>query len=151
VVRILVEPFVMNWRKIVLAVLVGCTVFTACEKAKSASDDVPNVVTADIQVGIEKHIEEQTKLGDGYFKMLFNDERLNLKLVRVHTEYLANLGPQRHFACVDLASTDGFVYDVDFFLSGDPGRPMVSLYICGNRNRIKLGIVFLRIMLHQNF
>ena len=70
----LVEPFVMNWRKIILAVLVGCTVFTACEKAKSASDDVPNVVTADIQVGIEKHIEEQTKLGDGYFKMLFNDE-----------------------------------------------------------------------------
>ena len=92
-VRILVEPFAMNWRKIILAALVVCTVFTACEKVKSASDDVPNIVTADIQVGIEKYIEEQTKLGDGYFKMSFKDQRLNLKLVRVHTEYLANLGP----------------------------------------------------------
>ncbi|MBT4368969.1 MAG: hypothetical protein HOD18_00310, partial [Candidatus Marinimicrobia bacterium] len=61
----------MNWRKIILAAFVGCIVFTACEKAQSASDDVPNVVTADIQVGIEKHIEEQTKLGDGYFKISF--------------------------------------------------------------------------------
>ena len=125
-VRILVGPFAMNWRKIILAALVVCTVFTACEKVKSASDDVPNIVTADIQVGIEKYIEEQTKLGDGYFKMSFKDQRLNLKLVRVHTEYLANLGPQRHFACVDLASTDGFVYDVDFFLSGDPGDMTIT-------------------------
>ena len=68
-VRTLVEPFATNWLKITLAALVVCTVFTACEKAQSASDDVPNVVTADIQVGIEKHIEEQTKLGDGYFKI----------------------------------------------------------------------------------
>ena len=68
-VRILGEMFAMNWLKIILAALVVCTVFTACEKAQSASDDVPNVVTADIQVGIEKHIEEQTKLGEGYFKM----------------------------------------------------------------------------------
>jgi hypothetical protein len=51
---------------------------------------------------------------------------MKLKLVRVHTEYLANLGPRRHFACVDLASTDGNVYDVDFFLSGDPGNMTVT-------------------------
>ena len=44
-----------------------------------------------------------------------------MKLVRVHTEYLSNLGPKRHFACVDLADISGDVYDVDFFLSGDPG------------------------------
>jgi len=126
VVRDQVRPFAMNWRKIILATLISCIVFTACQKAKSASNNVPNVVTADIQMGIEKHIEEQTKLGDGYFKLLFDNNELNLKLVRVHTEYLANLGPQRHFACVDLASTDGFVYDVDFFLSGNPGDMTIT-------------------------
>jgi transglutaminase-like putative cysteine protease len=51
---------------------------------------------------------------------------MRLKLVRVHTEYLANLGPRRHFACVDLANIDGNVYDVDFFLVGDPGAMTVT-------------------------
>ena len=109
-----------------LAAVVICTVLVGCHKEKSFSEKVSNVVTADIQAGIEKHIEEQTKLGDGYFKMAFKDEELNLKLVRVHTEYLANLAPLQHFACVDLASTDGHVYDVDFFLSGDVGEMTVT-------------------------
>ena len=47
-------------------------------------------------------------------------------LICVHLEYLANLGPRRHFACVDLASTDGDVYDVDFFLAGEPGAMTVT-------------------------
>ena len=59
-VRDQVRPLAMNWRKIILAALISCTVFNACQKAKSASNNVPNVVTADIQMGIEKHIEEQT-------------------------------------------------------------------------------------------
>ena len=49
--------------------------------------------TADIQAGIERHIEEQARLGGGYFRLPFKDRELRLKLVRVHTEYLANLGP----------------------------------------------------------
>ena len=87
---------------------------------------VPNVVTADIQAGIEKHIDEQTRLGDGFFNLPYDDGDLRLKLVRVHTEYLSNLGPRRHFACVDMATTDGDVYDVDFFLVGDPGAMAVT-------------------------
>ena len=87
---------------------------------------VPNVVTADIQAGIEKHLDEQTRIGGGYFKLMFDQKQLQLKLVRVHLEYLANLGPRRHFACVDLAGTDGEVYDVDFFLAGDPGAMTVT-------------------------
>lgn len=87
---------------------------------------VPNVVTADIQAGIEKHVEEQILLGNGYFTLAFKDKNLRLKLVRVHTEYLSNLGPRRHFACVDLADMSGDVYDVDFFLSGDPGAMTVT-------------------------
>jgi transglutaminase-like putative cysteine protease len=84
------------------------------------------VVTADIQAGIEKYIDEQTNLGGGYFWLPYEGDALRLKLVRVHTEYLANLGPRRHFACVDLANVDGNVYDVDFFLAGDPGSMSVT-------------------------
>ncbi len=91
-----------------------------------APQPVPHVVTADIQAGIERHIEEQTRLGGGYFTIEFEGRALRMKLVRVHTEYLANLGPRRHFACVDLASTDGEVFDVDFFLAGDPGDMTVT-------------------------
>jgi transglutaminase-like putative cysteine protease len=96
------------------------------EKGQSAPETIPNVVTRDIQEGIEKHIEEQTRLGDGFFTICHDDRQLQLKLVRVHTEYLATLGPRRHFACVDLASIDGDVYDVDFFLAGDPGAMIVT-------------------------
>ncbi len=112
------------------AALVVCTLFAGCNKSRDTAQDstepVPNVVTQDIQDGIEKHIEEQTLVGEGYFNIPYGEGQLRLKLVRVHTEYLANLGPRSHFACVDLASTDGNVYDVDFFISGDPGAMTVT-------------------------
>lgn len=87
---------------------------------------VPTTVTADIQAGIEKHVEDQVRLGGGHFLLVHGDRTLRLNLVRVHTEYLANLGPRRHFACVDLVDTIGDVYDVDFFLAGDPGDMTVT-------------------------
>jgi len=118
----------MNWRKAVPIALLVCTVFFVCVTTRSAEHDAdrPKRVTADIQEGIERHISEQTRLGGGYFNLPFEGGQLRLKLVRVHTEYLANLGPRRHFACVDLASADGDVYDVDFFMSGDPGQMVVT-------------------------
>lgn len=93
---------------------------------RTAPEPVPHVVTADIQAGIEAHIRQRSSLGGGYFSLPFQDQELRLRLVRVHTEYLANLGPRRHFACVDLANVDGNVYDVDFFLEGDPGSMSVT-------------------------
>ncbi|MFA5110512.1 MAG: transglutaminase domain-containing protein [Desulfobaccales bacterium] len=85
-----------------------------------------SVPTAEIQAGIEKHIEAQVRLGGGYFRLPFGNKELRLKLVRVHTEYLSNLGPGRYFACVDLADIGGDVYDVDFFLAGDPAAMQVT-------------------------
>ena len=114
---------------IILAVFI---VSTACiregsaETADKAAASSPAVVTADIQVGIERHIEKQVQLGKGYFRLPFKERELKLKLVKVHVEYLANLGPGRHFACVDLADVSGDVYDVDFFLSGVPGPMIVT-------------------------
>ncbi len=87
---------------------------------------VPTIVTGDIQAGIEKHIAEQVKSGGGYFTVPFEGRELKLKLVRVHVEYLASLAPQSHFACVDMASSDGQFYDIDFFLKGDPGAMTVT-------------------------
>ncbi|MHC4708089.1 MAG: transglutaminase-like domain-containing protein [Planctomycetota bacterium] len=120
----------MSWHKATPAAIAVCILLAGCNKSPDekhrSSDSVPNVVTEDIQRGIEKHIEEQTRLGQGYFTIPFEGRQLRLKLVRVHTEYLANLGPRRHFACVDLASIDGDVYDVDFFLAGDPNAMTVT-------------------------
>ncbi|MHC4743190.1 MAG: transglutaminase-like domain-containing protein [Planctomycetota bacterium] len=120
----------MNRGKTIPAAVAVLILFLGCrasrDEEQSSYDQVPHLVTQDIQDGIEEHIAEQTRLGGGYFHLPFEDEELRLKLVKVHTEYLANLGPRRHFACVDLASTEGNVYDVDFFLSGDPGEMTVT-------------------------
>lgn len=120
----------MNRRTIIAATLFVCAAFAGCEKLHSqqheSANAAPNAVTEDIQAGIEKHIEEQTRAGDGYYNLPFEGSPLRLKLVRVHTEYLSNLGPRRHFACVDLVDVSGDVYDVDFFLSGDPGAMTVT-------------------------
>ena len=109
----------MKRQFIVLVGIAFLMSFFSCNQNNSSEELVLNTVTEKIQAGIEKHIEEMAEKGKGYFHLPFNDQILKLKLVRVHTEYLANLGPNEHFACVDLASTDGFVYDVDFFLSGE--------------------------------
>ena len=74
-------------------------------------ETIPNVVTTDIKAGIERHIRELSESNDGFFPITFEDKEMKLKLVRVHMEYFANLGPRRHFACVDLASEDGNVYE----------------------------------------
>ncbi len=109
-------------RTIVAAMLVSAPAIHAAEQP----EPIPHVVTADIQAGIERHIEEQTRRDGGFLTIPFEGKELRLKLVRVHTEYLANLGPRRHFACVDLVDTEGDVYDVDFFLAGDPGSMTVT-------------------------
>ena len=125
----------MSWQAIISAAAVVCLVCAGCGQkegqngqdaqttsAPAASDKV----TADIQTGIEQHIEKQVRLGGGYFHLPFRDKQLRLKLVRVHTEYLSKLGPDRYFACVDLADISGDVYDVDFFLAGKPGAMKVT-------------------------
>ena len=109
---------------IIAATLVGAQFMLTA--APPDDEPIPDVVTADIQAGIEQHIEEQARLGDGFYEIQHEGEELRLKLVRVHTAYLANLGPRRHFACVDLVDTEGDVYDIDFFLAGDPGAMTVT-------------------------
>ena len=113
-----------------LLAVAACLALAGCSEGlrdeQYATGPASNVVTEDIQAGIEKHIEQRTHAGGGYFRLAEGERNLSLKLVRVHTEYLANLGPRRHFACVDLVDTAGDVYDVDFFLAGDSGAMRVT-------------------------
>lgn len=88
--------------------------------------NLPSSSIADIEAGIKSYIADKTKEAGGYFHIKDGEHNLRLKLVRVHTEYLSNLGPQRHFACVDLADEKGDVYDVDFFLEGKPGKMTIT-------------------------
>ena len=112
----------------IIVLLISCKeIEEKHEKASSmATPDIPKVVTADIEAGIKANIAKKVEEGNGYFHLKLEDKELRLKLVRVHTEYLSNLGPRRHFACVDLADISGDVYDVDFFLEGDPGSMTVT-------------------------
>ena len=101
----------------------------ACQGKKS-KEEVSNiqkrVSIAEIEAGIKAYIDAETADNDGYFLINKENKKLRLKLVRVHTEYLSNLGPSKHFACVDLADEKGDVYDVDFFLEGEPGAMKVT-------------------------
>lgn len=113
---------------LLIALIIGCEAGTKKKKEETTQVDthIPKVVTADIEAGIKANIDKKVSEGGGYFHMDTEEGELRLQLVRVHTEYLSNLGPRRHFACVDLADISGDVYDVDFFLDGDPGNMDVT-------------------------
>jgi transglutaminase-like putative cysteine protease len=80
--------------------------------------EVPNLVTSDLEAAIRRHIDATCAANAGLFPIPHEGGELKLKLVRVHTEYLATVGEDLHFACVDLATREGDVYDVDFFMRG---------------------------------
>jgi len=93
---------------LMLALMVACNSSSKKkeEEKKLVHKNVPKVVTADIEDGIKANIAKRVEEGGGYFNMDTDGKELRLKLVRVHTEFLSNLGPRRHFACVDLADVD---------------------------------------------
>ncbi|WP_375581455.1 hypothetical protein ABWH96_10770 [Marivirga tractuosa] len=61
------------------------------------SKPIPKVDIADIETGIKNYIDNKTKEADGYFHVKDENKELRLKLVRVHTEYLSNLGSESSF------------------------------------------------------
>ncbi len=122
--RVLITKGVIHFCVLWFVITGGASNSFSSEKESSGS--FPIVITADIQAGIESYIKEKTIKDGGYFNLQFKGKELKLKLVKVHTEYLANLGPGRHFACIDLADISGDVYDVDFYLEGDPGSMTVT-------------------------
>lgn len=104
----------------ILASLLGLTIVS------TALADEQSVSIEQIAAAIEKHIAEKAEAGGGYLRLAHNGKELKLKLIRVHMEYLADLGGGAQFACVDLFDVAGDVYDVDFFLKGVPGDMTVT-------------------------
>lgn len=97
-------------------------------KAEIKEEETPikKVSIAEIEAGIKDFIEVKTVENGGFFPVKDENHDLKMKLVRVHTEYLSNLGPKRHFACVDLVDESGEVFDVDFFMEGEAGAMKVT-------------------------
>jgi len=85
------------------------------------------VSTADISAGIKKNIDaEAKKSSDGKFHAKHEGQDLALDLIKVHDDRLQDLGDGKYFACVDMKGTDGKTYDIDFFLTGQPGTMKVT-------------------------
>lgn len=89
--------------------------------------EAKQVSTADISAGIKKNIEAETKKSaDSKFHVKHEGQDLTLDLIRVHDDRLSDLGGGKYFACVDMKGTDGKTYDIDFFLTGQPGKMKVT-------------------------
>ncbi len=85
------------------------------------------VSKADISTGIKKRIVSETKKSaDRKFHVKYEGKDLALDLIRVHDDRLSNLGGGKYFACVDMKATDGKIYDIDFFMTGNPGNMKVT-------------------------
>lgn len=119
---------------LLLAILaVGCQPATPAED-QATTTMPPKADIADVEAGIRAYIDRETEANGGVFHVENDSLDLDLKLVRVHTEYLSVLGPNEFFACVDLATESGDVYDVDFFLDGEPGKMDVTRTDIHKRN-----------------
>ena len=112
-----------------------------CAEASGPRAAASGSVTIDeIAAGIQQHIAAKSHAEGGYFRIKHDKSELKLQLVRVHLEYLADLGGGVHFACVDMVGTDGPVYDVDFFLKGPAGAMAVTATSAAGWRRIsKIG------------
>src|SRR5213593_803627 len=85
------------------------------------------VGTADISAGIKKNIDAQSKKStDQKFHVKYEGQDLALELIKVHDDRLQDLGDGKYFACVDMKGADGKTYDIDFFLTGQPGKMKVT-------------------------
>ena len=111
---------------LVNSILLALLLLSSCQSKENdktlhsleVKKDSKKATILDVERGIRANISARTEEGGGFFKFKNDTTEFSLKLVRVHTEYLSVLKPNEFFACVDLATEEGDVYDVDFFLKG---------------------------------
>jgi len=93
----------------------------------SQSTQVREVSNVDISAGIKRHIAtERRKSADKKFHVNYRGKNLALDLIRVHDDRLSSLGGGKYFACVDMKTADGTIYDIDFSMAGHPGSMTVT-------------------------
>src|SRR5215471_14437565 len=82
---------------------------------------------SDASGGLKRFISGYAaKSPDNKFHIPFQRKDLALDLVKVHDDRFSNLGGNKYFACVDMKGTDGKLYDIDFFMSVQPGKLTVT-------------------------
>src|SRR5215470_545547 len=80
-----------------------------------------------VSAGLKEFISSYTaKSADKKFHMPYQRKDLALDLVKVHDDRFSSLGSDKYFACVDMKSADGKVYDIDFFMVVKPGKLTVT-------------------------
>ena len=100
--------------------------------ATTTSSPQVNILTrevskADISAGIKSHINnERRRAADKKFHVNYRGKNLALDLMKVHDDRLSSLGSGKYFACVDMKAADGTIYDIDFFMAGQPGSMTVT-------------------------
>ena len=100
--------------------------------ATTASSPQINILTrevsnADISAGIKRHINnERRRAADKKFHVNYQGKNLALDLLKVHDDRLSSLGGGKYFACVDMKGAGGTIYDIDFFMAGQPGSMTVT-------------------------
>jgi hypothetical protein len=75
----------------------------------------------DVALHVESYVKQESKKSkSGVFEMEDKQvgKRLLLTLDLVHRERLSQVGKDIFFVCADFKSTDGKVYDLDFFVGG---------------------------------
>jgi hypothetical protein len=100
--------------------------------ATTTSSPQVNILTrevskADISAGIKSYINnERRRAADKKFHVNYRGKNLALDLMKVHDDRLSSLGGGKYFACVDMKAADGTIYDIDFFMAGQPGSMTVT-------------------------
>jgi len=96
-------------------------------RAERGPAEEKKVTKAEISAGIKSYIDDQTqRSGDKKLHVSYGGKDLALALIKVHDDRLSNLGSGKYFACVDMKATDGKTYDIDFFMTGNPGNMRVT-------------------------
>jgi hypothetical protein len=82
---------------------------------------------SDASDGLKRFISGYAaKSADKKFHMPYQRKDLALDLVKVHDDRFSSLGGDKYFACVDMKSTDGKIYDIDFLMALRPGQLKVT-------------------------
>ena len=90
-----------------------------------------SLTAGELADAISAYIEDDADLKGGTFT-LYDDidkKALALTLVKVHDDRLASTGDNVYFACSDMKSADGTLYDIDFFMTRDEDDELQTVEI----------------------
>ncbi len=87
-------------------------------KETKGQESASTMTLDELADAITRYIAQDAKLKGGHFLLydVGDKKPLVLQLDKVHKDRLSALGGGVYFACTDMKSTDGTIYDLDFFM-----------------------------------